>query len=499
MRSSCRPAGSSPLCPHVYNRAILILLIALLGLTAVRIAVASTYPLGDDETYYWVWSRHLAWGYPDHPPAVAAMVRVTTALVGDSALGVRLGPIVLALISTFLLYDLARRMFDHRAAVVAAIGYQVLPLAAVGAIFAAPDAPFIFFWLLAVWFLWQARTGHKRWAWLAGGLAVGLCLMSKMSALFLAGPLVGFFLFSRADRQWLRRAEPYAAALVAILMVLPLIVWNGRHDWIMFGKTFNPIPWINLDGPAANAAAFFGATTVYYGPLTLGFLLVALVESVRLAGQDARFALLSWLALPLVAFTFATSFDGIPKPHWPAPAYLMLLIAAAALWETVRDRPWWRRAVLAGMALNLIAIVVLYAVPFFPSSPAARRLRGWDQAAARVARMMDGRGNPEWFILAGSYQNASQLAYHLRERYPITTPRQDNQIAMQLDPEQMLDHNAIFITDHQPGPGLPLHLMFRKLEARPAIEIQTGAGLRRFQVYFGYGFRGEPRPRIFPI
>ncbi|HET6781171.1 MAG TPA: glycosyl transferase, partial [bacterium] len=72
--------------------------IALLALTAIRILAASAYPLVDDEAYYWTWSRHLAWGYPDHPPAVAAMVKLTTALVGDSAVGIRLGPIFLALL-----------------------------------------------------------------------------------------------------------------------------------------------------------------------------------------------------------------------------------------------------------------------------------------------------------------------------------------------------------------------------------------------------------------
>jgi len=30
-------------------------------------------PLGDDEGYYWVWSRHPALGY-DHPPLVAWLV-----------------------------------------------------------------------------------------------------------------------------------------------------------------------------------------------------------------------------------------------------------------------------------------------------------------------------------------------------------------------------------------------------------------------------------------
>ena len=45
-------------------------LFALLALTALRLVVAALVPLSPDEAYYWMWSRHLAGGYFDHPPMV---------------------------------------------------------------------------------------------------------------------------------------------------------------------------------------------------------------------------------------------------------------------------------------------------------------------------------------------------------------------------------------------------------------------------------------------
>lgn len=476
------------------------LFIALLALTAIRIGAAAAYPLVDDEAYYWTWSRHLAWGYPDHPPAVAAMVKLTTALAGDSVVGIRLGPIFLAFLSSLLIYDLGRRMFDRHTAVLAAAGYQIIPVVAVGAIFTFPDAPFIFCWLLAVWCIWRAREVGRAWDWYAAGLAVGFAMLSKLSALFLAVSVAGFFLTFAAERRWLRRPEPYRAAAIALAVVLPFIAWNRRHDWITVAKTLNPIPWIDLGEPAKNAAAFLAATAAYYGPISFGLLVAALLASIgRARAADRRFALLSWLALPLIGFTFITSFDGIPKPHWPAPAYLMLVIAAAALWPSVRQHRRWRRAVITGVAVNTLLVAVLHIVPFLPSSLTAQHLLGWDHAAATVAGLIERRDTPGWFILTGSYQNASQLTYHLRERYPVTTPRQDNEIALRVNPVSMLDRDAIFITDHAPGPGLPLHLMFIRVQRHPDVEIRVGSGVRRFQVYLGYGFRGLPRPQISPI
>ena len=46
--------------------------------------------VAEDEAYYWVWAQDLAWGYFDHPPAVAAMIRSGTAILGNTELGVRL-------------------------------------------------------------------------------------------------------------------------------------------------------------------------------------------------------------------------------------------------------------------------------------------------------------------------------------------------------------------------------------------------------------------------
>ncbi len=44
-------------------------------------AVISLFQAGftelmDDEAYYWVYSRHLDWGYFDHPPMVALLIKM---------------------------------------------------------------------------------------------------------------------------------------------------------------------------------------------------------------------------------------------------------------------------------------------------------------------------------------------------------------------------------------------------------------------------------------
>ena len=57
-----------------------------------------------DEAYYWMWSKHLAGGYYDHPPMVAFVIRLGTLIAGDTELGVRLVSILLALPMSWAVY-----------------------------------------------------------------------------------------------------------------------------------------------------------------------------------------------------------------------------------------------------------------------------------------------------------------------------------------------------------------------------------------------------------
>ena len=61
--------------------------ITVLALVALRLVSATWTPLTFDEAYYWMWSKHLAFGYYDHPPAVAYVIRAGTMIAGDTELG----------------------------------------------------------------------------------------------------------------------------------------------------------------------------------------------------------------------------------------------------------------------------------------------------------------------------------------------------------------------------------------------------------------------------
>src|SRR5947208_16887706 len=85
--------------------------LAILALVALRLVAAAFTPLTFDEAYYWMWSKHLAGGYYDHPPMVALVIRAGTVIAGDTEFGVRLVSILLALPMSFAVYRAAEILF----------------------------------------------------------------------------------------------------------------------------------------------------------------------------------------------------------------------------------------------------------------------------------------------------------------------------------------------------------------------------------------------------
>src|ERR1700726_2124435 len=211
--------------------------VTVLALVALRLVAAAWTPLTFDEAYYWMWSKHLAGGYYDHPPMVAWVIRLGTMISGDTELGVRLVSVLLALPMSWAVFSAASILFGGvRVAATATILLNVTLMAAVGTLIVTPDAPLLVASSFVLFFLAKVlETGRGAW-WLAAGAAVGAALLSKYTALFF-GPAILIWLVSVAKlRRWLLTPWPYLGGLVALVLFAPVILWNAEHHWVSFIK-----------------------------------------------------------------------------------------------------------------------------------------------------------------------------------------------------------------------------------------------------------------------
>src|SRR6201991_4166871 len=225
-------AMSAPEARLVRNIAL-----TILALVAMRLAAAAWTPLTFDEAYYWMWSKHLAGGYYDHPPMVAVVIQLGTMIAGDTEFGVRLVSILLALPMSWAIYQAAAILFgSRRVAASSAILLNVTLMAAVGTMIVTPDAPLLVASSLLLFSLAKVlQTGRGVW-WLAVGAAAGCALLSKYTALFF-GPAILIWLVAVPKlRRWFASPWPYLGGLVALAIFAPVILWNADHHWVSFIK-----------------------------------------------------------------------------------------------------------------------------------------------------------------------------------------------------------------------------------------------------------------------
>ncbi len=157
------------------------------GLVLLRLIIASFTPLAFDEAYYWTWSKHLAGGYYDHPPMVAYVIRLGALIAGDTQIGVRLVSILLAIPMSWAVYRTAQMLFaDDRIASASAIFLNATLIVAVGTIIVTPDAPLMVASSFVLYALAKVLTTGRGVWWFGVGVAVGLGLLSKYTALYSA-------------------------------------------------------------------------------------------------------------------------------------------------------------------------------------------------------------------------------------------------------------------------------------------------------------------------
>ncbi len=105
----------------------------------IRLVVAASLHLTEDEAYYRLWSFSPAFGYFDHPPMIAWWIWLGRGLAGDTPLGVRLLPSLACALDTLLVFDMVppgRRRAGL--ALRAAVWFNAMLLVAAGGFLAVP-------------------------------------------------------------------------------------------------------------------------------------------------------------------------------------------------------------------------------------------------------------------------------------------------------------------------------------------------------------------------
>jgi len=201
---------------------------------ALRLVYSGRVELLPEETYYWSYARHLDFGYLDHPPMVGWLIAAGTAAFGNAEFGVRIGALCCGAITAIFVYRLTRELFGEASGLAAVLLVQTLPFFFLIGMLMTPDAPLTAMWAAALYYSARALLAGRREAWWRLGLCLGFGLLSKYTIVLLGLSILLFMLLDPVSRRWFKRAEPYAAVVLALVIFLPVILWNAEHDWASF-------------------------------------------------------------------------------------------------------------------------------------------------------------------------------------------------------------------------------------------------------------------------
>ena len=409
-----------------YRRALLILLAAA---ALFRLFYIQAVELAPDEAYYWTWSRHLQWGYYDHPPLTGFLIRIGTAIAGDGEFGVRLLWVAIGFFLTIVLYRMGKSMFDSRAGFYAALLMNLSLLGSTGAVIVTPDGPQGLFWALAVLFVYKAIESGKGFWWYGTGIAFGLGLLSKYTMVLLAPCLFFFLLSVRRERAWLFRKEPYLALILGLILFSPVILWNHAHDWVSFKFQLAH----GLDVKKTAGLKTFGDFWAGQAGVVTPFLFLASIWGMA-AGTIQGFKkrspgllLLFWTSAPIFLFFAYASLRSKVEANWPALAYFSAVVMLAGIvaarwpgWKKGKRRLAWAVAVSSVIVTAVAHLQPLYPlIPISPRKDPTGQLQGWralGEYIQKAARTDDsGKGV---FILASRHQFVGEAMFYTQGKIP---------------------------------------------------------------------------------
>ena len=300
----------------------------------VRGFLAAFMELGNDEVYYWTYAMYPDWSHFDHPGMVGWVMQIFSLnLLFHSEFALRLSSVVFMTIDTYIIYRLGCLVKNKLAGFYAALLYTASVYSfVITGIFIMPDTPLMMFTLLAIWcfllsFRGEAEKSTKHF--LLAGLFTGLALLSKYSAIFIWSG-VGLYILI-FDRKQLKNKYLYLSALISVVCMLPVLIWNIQNYFISFTFHGNRVGLFGKLQPLDFVTEIFGEL-IYNNPINYILIIIALVAFFKgrkyLEATSGR--LLLCFALPFIVVFWYFSMTRPILPHWSAPAFTVLLLFVAA-------------------------------------------------------------------------------------------------------------------------------------------------------------------------
>jgi len=459
-----------------------------------------------DESYYWDWSRRPDWCYYSKPPMVAWLIALATGFGGDDAAVVRLPTVILGMIFLGYLYATAKAFYSPKAGGLAVVLVLAMPFNILANFVMTIDPPLYCFWMMSLYYLRRALFDQQKSAWFWAGVTTGAALLSKQVALLIPLMLVCFLLLDR-QRYPLFKREFLGYLLPVVVSLLPIILWNQQHDWVMFGHSkghFGIKETLTFTAWAGQAGSFVLYQLLLVSPVLFVIILVMSLKGcsrlTRLSSEQQFLMLMGpVLLLGILLLGLVQKVQG----NWSMPFYFSALILLSGQYLFGA----WVKPLKIGIGLGYVMVTLTYALPMLISAfnlhntlvdPTAR-FRHWQEVAdsvESVRREVLPNAEGTLVIALGHRFLASQLAFYLPDHPYVYRYEDSGQVTSQYEvwggPKDAVGKTA-FIVGEQNEMQVPAAL---KSAFQHFHEVGTVANpmntKSRYHLYLGESLRAWP-------
>ncbi len=346
-----------------------------------------------DEAYYGLWGKHLDWGYYDHPPMVALLVKISSLLFNGN-LGIRFMTLLLQPITLFVIW----RTIDYEKPDVKKvitffiISASIVMFVAYG-IITTPDVPLLFFTAL---FLLGYKRFLEREDWTSVAI-LALSMAGLIYSKYQAVLVIGLTVLS--NFKLLKRYKFWLAGVVALLLLIPHILWQVSNGFPSFQYHLvarsTDFKWVYFLEYLPNELAVFN-------PFTLGAVVYLLI---KYKPMDSFRRNLYFQIVGFIGFFWLTAFRGHVEPHWTIACSIPMIILLSEKCSTDNKlKNYTYKYILFSLLLVLVARIFLII-----DSPITRRI-GYSGNEEKYRAIETVAGDLP-VIFTGSFQNPSLYSF----------------------------------------------------------------------------------------
>jgi hypothetical protein len=383
----CKKKGMSE-TPKTSSKKIYLFILII---TFINLLQAFFTEITLDEAYYYQYARDLDWGYYDHPPMVALVIKISQ-LFFNGNLGVRFLTVLLFSGNLFLIWKYL--LPKDKASYVNEFIILSLGLVMMNAysFITTPDVPLLFFG--TVFFILYQRFTEKQNFWNAVllGISVALLFYSKYQAVL----LVFFVVIS--NLKMLTKPYIYLAGIITSLLMIPHLMWHIEHNFPTFqyhlvdrSEDFEFIYFLEY---LPNQFAVFNPF------ILIPFVILLFKNKYQNLQEKAYY----FVSVGFLVFFALTSLRGHVEPHWTVIASIPMLILFL---QFIKEKPSWKKYVRTYVLGSIFLVFLARVVILTNLLPKTLEFTGKKQKYEALAKKI----GKTPVLFTGSFQSTSLYNY----------------------------------------------------------------------------------------